>query len=488
MMKMSQMSHYFPPSPCCNKFLRLVAILCVSVCSVCMCPGAEAMTKPPVKTSKTAKTKKTTPPARSSKKPQSAKKTEKPRTSGEIRKEKKKTDQEIARTKEEIAANDKRTRRQLSRLGELDAQIKESTAKVNGLKVELDTLRSEVKALSDTVATTEQTVQRLQEAYSRNLTAMRRQRQGVSDISFIFSAENFSSMVSRARYLKELSRAQSSRARQLKERLAELKERKARLDTLEARLSATLKSHKRENALLETSRASATVLMDSLKRQGSSLKKVLQEKQALARRLDAELDRIIAEEARRAAEEEARRKKAEEEARKKAEASGKNNSGSKQTPKKGGSSPVDVSGPTGALSGGFAANKGALPWPVDRTATVVGEFGRSSHPELARVDIQNNGIDIRSSAGASARAVFRGTVSSIFRLDGYNNIVILRHGDYLTVYAGLSDLKVRKGQDVTAGQILGSVSPDSDDPSVAVLHFEIRHEKQKLNPRDWLRK
>ena len=84
--------------------------------------------------------------------------------------------------------------------------------------------------------------------------------------------------------------------------------------------------------------------------------------------------------------------------------------------------------------------------------------------------------------------MFRGTVSSIFRLDGYNNIVILRHGAYLTVYAGIGELKVRKGEEVAAGQLLGTLAPDPDDDNRPTLHFEIRQEKTKLNPTEWLRK
>lgn len=78
-------------------------------------------------------------------------------------------------------------------------------------------------------------------------------------------------------------------------------------------------------------------------------------------------------------------------------------------------------------------------------------------------------------------------VSSIFRLDGYHSVVILRHGEYLTVYAGIDALAVKKGQSVKAGQTLGSLYSDPDDGGRTSLHFEIRHEKQKLNPVEWVK-
>lgn len=425
-----------------------------------------------------------------------------PRTAGDVRREKKKTAGEIERTQKDIAANARQTRRQLNRLGVLDNEIKSSTAKVGDLQARVNVISLKVKELSDTVDRTQLKVDRLRDSYSRNLTAMRRQRQGVSDIAFIFSAGSFSGMMSRVRYLRELSLAQSARTRDLKAQLDTLRLRRLRLDSLRADLAGTLAAQKAEHTRLRNSRTSASLLVDSLRREGSSLKKVLSEKQALARRLDAELDRIIAEEARRAAEEEARRQKAAEEAaRKKAEEEkkkAKKSEKSERSEKSGidqrslakqekSERPEKPATPVSPLSGGFAANKGMLPAPVDRPYTISSAFGRNSHADLSRIEIRNNGIDLRTSQGASARAVFRGTVSSIFRLDGYNNIVILRHGSYLTVYAGIGELKVRKGQEVLAGQLLGTLVPDPDDDNHPTLHFEIRHEKTKLNPAEWLR-
>ncbi|MDE6310907.1 MAG: peptidoglycan DD-metalloendopeptidase family protein [Muribaculaceae bacterium] len=475
---------------------------------------ATAVTTPEVDARRKTGTRKEAPaPAKKSTKGKSSNKSKTkkpaPRTSGDVRREKKRTAEEIKRTQKDIAANESNTRSQLKRLQRLDVDITASQTRVATLNTQVNDLRRRISALADTVSRTEGTVERLRAAYGRNLAAMRRQRQGVSDLTFIFSAENFSAMLSRVRYLRELSAAQSQRTRQLRVELDSLRQRRARLDTLEASLSTTLAGVKAEDTRLRNSREAASVLVDSLRRQGSTLRRVLSEKEALARRLDAELDRIIAEEARKAAEEEARRKAAEE-ARRKAEAEaaerrraeeakqqgGKNKKKdtpqSKPTPSTKPTKPAPASTqpakPVSPLSGGFAANKGRLPWPVDKAFTVSSSFGRSSHPELARVDVQNNGIDLRTAPGASARAVFPGTVSSIFRLDSYHNIVILRHGNYLTVYAGIEQLKVHKGQEVTAGQLLGTLAPDPEDDGHPTLHFEIRNEKTKLNPAEWLRK
>ena len=139
------------------------------------------------------------------------------------------------------------------------------------------------------------------------------------------------------------------------------------------------------------------------------------------------------------------------------------------------------------MSGSFAANKGKLLFPVAGRYTITSNFGTYDHPDFAKVKMNNLGIDIEVPRGTSTRAVFDGVVSSIFRLDGYHSVVILRHGEYLTVYAGIDALAVKKGQSVKAGQTLGSLYSDPDDGGRTSLHFEIRHEKQKLNPVEWVK-
>ncbi len=139
------------------------------------------------------------------------------------------------------------------------------------------------------------------------------------------------------------------------------------------------------------------------------------------------------------------------------------------------------------LTGGFEQNKGRLLFPVYGSYKIVGNFGRNPHAELRHVEVNNNGIDIEVRPGTNARAVFDGEVSAAFRLGGYENVVMIRHGNYLTVYAGLSQLMVRKGQKIKAGEPVGRIVSDPDDGNRTVLHFEIRKERQKLNPLEWVR-
>ena len=139
------------------------------------------------------------------------------------------------------------------------------------------------------------------------------------------------------------------------------------------------------------------------------------------------------------------------------------------------------------LTGSFEQNKGKLLFPVAGKYTVTSKFGTYDHPDLAKIKITNLGIDIEVPKGTQTRSVFDGVVTSIFRTDGYHNVVIVRHGEYLTVYAGIEALAVKKGDQVKTGQKLGTIFSDPNADGRTKLHFELRHEKQKLNPSEWVR-
>lgn len=137
------------------------------------------------------------------------------------------------------------------------------------------------------------------------------------------------------------------------------------------------------------------------------------------------------------------------------------------------------------LSKDFAKNKGKLPMPVYK-GKVVGRYGRQAHPVFEQVITENNGIDIKTPANASVKAVHGGEVVSVFTIPGYNKAVMLKHGEYYTTYSNLGRVSVKRGQKVKVKQKLGVVSKDSKTGNY-VLHFELWKGKNKENPSHWLR-
>lgn len=132
----------------------------------------------------------------------------------------------------------------------------------------------------------------------------------------------------------------------------------------------------------------------------------------------------------------------------------------------------------------FAAAKGKLSPPV--RGTVVSDYGRRPHPDLPLVIVENNGIDIKTAANASVSAIYEGTVVSIFAIPSMGNAVMVKHGDFFTTYSGLTNIKVRNGERVSTNQSIGSVSKDPATGTY-LLHFEVWRNKQKENPRAWVK-
>lgn len=137
------------------------------------------------------------------------------------------------------------------------------------------------------------------------------------------------------------------------------------------------------------------------------------------------------------------------------------------------------------LTGSFASNQGRLPMPITGNYTISSHFGAYNVNGLNGVTLDNKGINLTAPAGAQARCVFDGEVTAIFSMGGMTNVIV-RHGSYITVYCNLTGVSVRQGQHVSARQTLGSVARDASGN--CTLHFQLRHETQKLNPERWLRR
>lgn len=138
------------------------------------------------------------------------------------------------------------------------------------------------------------------------------------------------------------------------------------------------------------------------------------------------------------------------------------------------------------LSSSFAQNRGALPVPVTGRYALVGRFGQQQHENLVYVTTNNNGVDIRTDTGADARCVFNGVVTKVFVVPGYNSSVIVRHGNFLTVYSNLSRVYVKAGDQIGTRQAIGKIYFDAEDGNQAILHFQVWKETTKQNPESWV--
>ncbi len=246
-----------------------------------------------------------------------------------------------------------------------------------------------------------------------------------------------------------------------------------------------LKEREGEKVKLEAQEKEKRILVANLQKKQRGLQNEINKKRREANQLNARIDKLIAEEierARKRAQEEARREEA---ARRKAQGKEGQSAGTGAKTK---SKPLEVYTMSKAdreLSGNFAANRGKLPMPISGAYIITSHYGQYAVEGLRNVKLDNKGIDIQGKPGAQARAIFDGKVAAVFQLNGLFNVLI-RHGNYISVYCNLSSASVKSGDTVKTKQHIGEVFSDGTDNGRTVLHFQLRREKEKLNPEPWL--
>ncbi len=362
---------------------------------------------------------------------------------------------------------------------------------------EIDALRKEEVRLESEIERLNRELKKKQENYAVAIKGLLNQKHNQNKLLFVLSGKTFGESLRRMQYLREYSKWQKSQAEEIKIQNAQITLKKDALILAKAEKEKALASLQEEQKKLEGEEKIRQSEISQTRGQEQALRQSLQQKQRQADQLNAQIEKLIAEEvARQEREEEARRlaeaKKQTEKptADKKTPESSVTPSRTESAAPRTGTSPrIDpgaskVSAETFNLSKDFAANKGKLPMPVTGASTIVGNFGTKRHSEW-NVTTNSNGVDIQAENGADIRTVFDGEVSKVFSFPGSNTCVIVRHGDYYTFYANIYDLFVKQGDKVKAGQSLGRIFTDPDT-GVSTMHFQLWQKTTKINPAPWL--
>lgn len=411
-----------------------------------------------------------------------------------VKKERQTTQKEIKETSRQLSKKAKEAERELSKLSGLRNEISKSTKAIGVAQADIDSINTRIGAMSDTLMRLTSRRDSLSRAYMMALRSVQGEQGSMGIMAYLFSSRSFADAFRRVRYMREFAKWSARRRQEIDTASTRVEEHKGLMRELHRQRAASLSSLTQEKRNLEGQKQQSDVLVAKLKKEQSSLKAALKAKEKRMSALDAELDRLIAAEQARA---EKARKEAEAREKAKAEAAAKKKPGPSKSqgksPSKTQPSKPSTSGVRGVaeadrkLNGSFEGNKGNLLFPVSGKYRIVRGFGRQKHPELEHVETDNSGIDVEALSGSYARAIFAGKVSAIFKQPGFNTIVMVRHGSYLSIYANLAGLSVKVGDAVKAGQRIGSIYADPDDGNRAILHFELRKERQKLNPTLWVK-
>jgi len=336
--------------------------------------------------------------------------------------------------------------------------------KINAREQLIATYDKQLKELNDSLYLCQKELGRLQARhdtlslyYSRLVRGAYKNRDTRLWYMYILSSDSMGQAFNRFDYFRNLSTQMSAEALKLREASAQLEAQKQRLNKLKAQVNETRKKVVSERSQLQSEEGDASRMVSQLKKDRRTYEKQLKEKN----RQKEELNRKIAELIRQ-------------QTRKQDGAGKKTGGGSSKTT----STAVDTK-----LSNEFAANKGRLPWPVE--GTIMERFGKHSHPVYKNVQLpQNNGVTLVVKHGAQAKAVFNGTVSQVVVLPGYNQCVLVNHGEYFTLYSKLKSVSVKAGQKITVGQVVGTVDTIGGED---LFHFELWKGSTPQNPENWLR-
>ena len=373
----------------------------------------------------------------------------------ELRKKKEKTNEEIKYTNRLLEEAKKTEKQTLNKYNILNKQIELRTTLITGINSEVGVLAEFIDQNAWLVSSLNADLEELKKEYANMIVFAQRNQTNYSKVLFLLSSNSFNQAYKRMMYLKQYTEYRKKQA-ELIQWIHDLVEVKVvHLQQQRNQKETLLQAKKREADQLNKEKKQQGKYLTTLQQKQKDFKKKLQEQQRIEAQLSREIERIIEEELRKA--------------------------------KKEGKDAFEMTPEQKLVSGQFEQNKRRIPWPVER-GVITDHFGVHEHAVLKNIQVRNNGVDISTAQGSTARSVFAGEVSRVFEISGGNRAVIIRHGQYLTVYSNLVNIKVKSGDKVSVKQPIGTIATDSDDGDKTVLKFQIWKENVKLNPEDWISK
>ncbi|MFA6151248.1 MAG: peptidoglycan DD-metalloendopeptidase family protein [Chitinophagaceae bacterium] len=468
-------------------------------------------------------------------------------TRSELEKRRQSIVESLKETQAQLDATKKDKKATMSQLNALQAKLNTREKLIRNINMEMSNLDNDIKNSSSEVVVLRGNLKIQQERYAQSVRYAYANRSSYNTLAFIFSAKDFNDAMRRMKYMKKYREFRKNQVDEIKSTQTKIEQKINVLSTVKNQKGQLLTAEEQQKLVLQQEKTETNKVVEELKGREKELVADIDNKRKVTKRLDNAISDAIRREieiARKKAEEEERKRRAEEEQKAAALAAAKadannpnaygtgpnrvilaggtrtnptttNNNGPigpkptvtnnnkttgtgsspynpvATTVKPGGTTP-NRTRPTytpsntpevASLSTGFEANRGRLPWPV-LSGVIIDPFGKHKHAIATKVEIENNGIDIQTSQGAKARAVFDGDITSVLNMGGDGQIVIISHGQYFSVYRGLNSVNVKKGDKVTTKQIIGSVGNNED--GVAVLNFQVWKGSAKMNPSGWI--
>jgi len=449
----------------------------------------------------------------------------------ELEKQRKQTLQKLETTSKILNETKKSQRNTLNKLVIINKNIKERKVLIKNISSEIGQLDTEMQQLNQEKNLLENRLKSLKADYTKLVQEAHINRGMYAKIMFVLSANSFDQSYRRLRYMQEYSQYRKQQVHEIEKVTAQIEVKNDSLQSHKVTKVEVVKQKETETKKLSKEEKTEKVLLTDLQKKEKKLRADLKVQQKKANDLNNKIERIIAEEIRKA---EAKRVAAENSRiaaenrriaeqnkiiaaqNKRIEAENKAKIAAAKTATKPTTKPTEkvesipkveqkapikeipilaevkstqststLTKEETLLSGDFQRNIGRLPWPTSN-GFIRGHFGVQPHPVLKFVTTNNKGIYIQTPSGSTARAVFDGIVTQHFTVPGSNNGVIIKHGNYRTVYANLTQVYVKEGDRVSAKQPIGKIYTDDENDNKTELYFQVYNGRNVQNPENWI--
>jgi len=392
-------------------------------------------------------------------------------TKKDLENKKKQIQKEIDYTNQLLAETKKNKKRSLTELVALNKKISQREELILNINSQISLLDQQIKDNNESINHLQTDLAKLKAEYAKMIYYAYKNQDAYNRLVFIFAAKDFEQAYMRLKYLQQYSDYRHQQAEKIMNTKKSLNEKVQDLETKKSDKRTLLTGEESEKLNLTSEKGEKEQVFSQLQDQEGKLKKDLDKKKKDASNLEQAIQRIIQKELEKAQKEYA-------------EQQNNNKNPDKSAPKDNKPKKLILTPETQQLSNSFASNKAKLPWPVAK-GIIYEHYGVHPHPLIPNIDITNNGLDIATNTGSIARVVFDGEVKGVVSMPGAGQFVLVRHGEFLTVYANLKDVYVKVGDKLTTKQSIGSIQYDDDD-NKTVLHFEIWKGTTKLDPEDWI--
>lgn len=368
----------------------------------------------------------------------------------QLEREKKENLKRIIETQKILLETETEKNATVGQLTAINRQIQARESLIGSIKQEINLLDSEISDLTIVVNALKSDLKTLKEEYAAMIFAAYKSNWGMQRLTFIFSAKTFNQLVRRMAYLEQYTEARQVQVKQIIAVSKALGDQRANVQVKRSEQGKLLNEELRQAKNLVGLKAKQSELITAL----SDKEKELRQEMASRKKAIEQMDKLIAD----LIAKELNNKKTKEESKTTAVADTK-------------------------TSASFESSKAKLMWPVE-TGFISSKFGEQPHPVLKGIMVNNQGVDIQTNTNAAVKSVFSGKVATVAFVPGMNSVVILQHGDYYTVYSRLKKVNVKKGQEISTGEVIGEVY--TDNQGVTEVQFQVWKSSTKLDPEKWL--